>query len=112
LIATPGFYLTPRFPSDGQRLALAQIAAAKYGIFVNGLQREQMSPLTFDTPEATYPIGSPDGRHIVFRFFSEVSFGGWIRADGAGEILRAGSQNKRATTLILSRWPAAGVLRV
>jgi Tol biopolymer transport system component len=24
----------------------------------------------------------------VFRFFSAVSFGGWIRADGAGEILR------------------------
>ncbi len=89
LIATPGFYLTPRFSPDGQRLALAQIAGSNRGIFVYDWQRDTMSRLTFDTQQTSYPTWSPDGKHIVFRFSSAGGFGlGWIRADGAGETQR------------------------
>ena len=87
LIATPGFYIEPRFSPDGQRLALAQIAGSNRGIFVYDLQREQMSQVTFDTQPTGYPTWSPDGKHIVFRFASAGGFSlGWIRADGAGEL--------------------------
>ena len=50
LIATPGFYLEPRFSPDGQRLALAQISGNDRAIFVYDLQREQMSRLTLRQP--------------------------------------------------------------
>ena len=68
LIATPGFYLAPRFSPDGQRLALVQIAGSDRGIFVYDLQRDTMSRLTFGTQLTGYPIWSPDGKHIVFQF--------------------------------------------
>ena len=66
LIATPGFYETPRFSPDGQRLALAQNAGNNRGIFVYDWQRDAMSRLTFGTKQARYPTWSPDGKHIVF----------------------------------------------
>jgi serine/threonine-protein kinase len=89
LIPTPGVYVTPRFSPDGQRLALAQLVTGKYALFVYDLQREKRLPLTFDTDSASYPIWTPDNKHIVFRFSSagRVSLG-WMRADGAGEIQR------------------------
>ena len=65
-------------------------------------------------PTTAYPTWSPDGKHIVFQFRSAGGFSlGWIRADGAGEIQRLldDSKNQRDSVLILSRWPAAGVLR-
>ena len=89
LIATPGLYLTPRFSPDGQRLALAQTAGSKEGIFVYDLQRDTMSRLTFDTQQTRNPTWSPDGKHIVFRFVSAGGYGlGWMRSDGAGETQR------------------------
>ena len=82
LIATPGFYLAPRFSPDGYRLALTQ---TKPGIFVYDWQRDTMSRLTLDT-RPSIPTWSPDGKHIVFSFSSPGGFSlGWIRADGAGE---------------------------
>jgi serine/threonine-protein kinase len=87
LIAKPGFYATPRFSPNGQRLALAQIAGSQQGIFVYDWQRDTMSRLY--TQRAFYPTWSPDGKHIVFRFSSAGGFGiGWVREDGAGEIQR------------------------
>jgi len=89
LIATPGLYLTPRFSPDGQRLALAQTAGSKEGIFVYDWQRDTMSRLTFDAQQTRNPTWSPDGKHIAFRFVSAGGFGlGWMRADGAGETQR------------------------
>jgi Tol biopolymer transport system component len=89
LIATPGFYLAPRFSPDGQRLALAQIAGNNIGIFVYDWQRDTMSRLTFDNQQTIYPTWSPDGKHIVFYFRSATGHGlGWVRADGAGQTQR------------------------
>jgi hypothetical protein len=61
LVATPGFYFSPRFSPDGKRLALAQIAGSNRGISVYDLQREQMSQVTFYTQPTAYPTWSPDG---------------------------------------------------
>jgi Tol biopolymer transport system component len=87
LIATPGFYINPRFSPDGQRLALVQISGNDRGIFVYDLQRDTMSRLTFNTEgQTSFPTWSPDGKHIVFRFGSGGGSSlGWMRADGAGE---------------------------
>ena len=53
------------------------------------LQRDTMSRLTLDTHSLPYPVWSPDGKHIVFRFYSGHGPSiGWIRSDGAGEIQR------------------------
>jgi Tol biopolymer transport system component len=89
LIATPGFYTTPRFSPDGRRLALLQASGNDREIFIYDLQREQMSQVTFNTRLPVYPTWSPDSKHIVFGFNSAEGFSlGWIRADGAGETQR------------------------
>ncbi|MGD1093229.1 MAG: protein kinase [Bryobacteraceae bacterium] len=86
LIITPGFFASPRFSPDGQRVALSQIAGSNQGIFVYDWRRDTMSRLTPETQQTRFPTWTPDGKHIVFGFRSADGFGlGWIRADGAGE---------------------------
>jgi Tol biopolymer transport system component/predicted Ser/Thr protein kinase len=88
LIVTPGFYTTPRFSPEGQRLALTQFSGNDRETFIYDLQREQNSPLTFNTEalQTSYPIWSPDGKHIVVQIRSVHGYSlGWMRADGAGE---------------------------
>jgi Tol biopolymer transport system component len=89
LIATPSFYMSPRFSPDGQRVAVVQVAGSDRRIFVYDWRRDTMSRLPFNTELQGYPIWSPDGKHIVFRFSSANESGLiWIRADGAGEAKR------------------------
>jgi len=86
LIATPGFYTTPRFSPDGQRLAVGQISGDDRRSLVYDWQRGTMSPLGSDAHLTGYPTWAPDGMHIVFRFNTASGYGlGWIRSDGAGE---------------------------
>jgi len=87
LIATPGFYVSPRFSPDGQRLATGQISGNNDRRFlVYDWQRGTMSPLGVDAQLTAYPTWTPDGKHIVFRFSTASGYSlGWIRADGAGE---------------------------
>lgn len=86
LIATPGFYITPRFSPDGQKLALVQLEASERRLLVYDWQRDTTSRLAFSAQQISYPTWSPEGKHIVFKFSSADRFGlGWIRADGAGE---------------------------
>jgi serine/threonine-protein kinase len=91
LIATPGFWEEPGFSPDGHRLALAQTSGEARGIFVYDLERDAMSRVALGAGLTTTPIWSPDGKHIVFSFFS--ASGGsaslnWIRADGSGDTQR------------------------
>jgi Tol biopolymer transport system component/predicted Ser/Thr protein kinase len=86
LMATPGFYITPRFSPDGQRLALVQLAPSERRLLVYDWQRDTTSRLAFNDQQISYPTWSPDGKHILFKFASGDGFGlGWIRADGSGE---------------------------
>ena len=89
LIATPGFYVTPRFSPDGQRMALVQLAGGNPGIFVYDWQHDIMSRLPLGTQQTSDPTWTPDGKHIVFRLAAAGGFSlGWIRADGSSEIQR------------------------
>ena len=84
LLATPGNYFTPRLSPDGKRLA---VSPGTNDIQVYDLQRDTMTRLTFKTQTNTYPVWTPDGRHIVFGVRSGFSLQ-WIRSDGAGETQR------------------------
>jgi eukaryotic-like serine/threonine-protein kinase len=90
LIATPGFYITPRFSPDGGRLAFVQYAGSSdRRLFVYDWPRDTMSRLAFNTQQPGYPTWSPEGKHIVFQFRHADGFSlGWIRPDGAGETQR------------------------
>jgi serine/threonine-protein kinase len=83
LYATPGNYYSPRFSPDGKRLALS---LGTNDIQVYDLQRDNMTRLTFKTLNNSYPVWTPDGKHIVFRAQSGTSLSlQWIRSDGGGE---------------------------
>jgi Tol biopolymer transport system component/predicted Ser/Thr protein kinase len=82
LLAAPGAYLAPRLSPDGKRLAVTVNAK---DIQVYDWQRDSVTRLTF-TGQNSFPVWSPDGRHIVFQSSSSAgNFLQWIRSDGAGE---------------------------
>jgi len=87
MISTPAFYTTPRLSPDGQRLALlVQGMGNDRRMFVYDWQRDTTSRFALDAQQPTYPVWSPDGKHIVFRFSAASGFGlGWIRSDGSGD---------------------------
>jgi serine/threonine-protein kinase len=88
LHSTPGYYFTPRFSPDGNRLAFGMSTSPGGGadIWVKDLERDAPSRLTSLPGMNMWPIWTPDGRNLLFE-----SFGGaapvmyWIRADGSGE---------------------------
>jgi serine/threonine-protein kinase len=83
LLATPGNYVTPRLSPDGKRMVLS---VGIYELQVYDIQRDVMTRLTLNNRQNTYPIWSPDGRHIVFRAQkgSDISLE-WVRSDGGGQ---------------------------
>jgi serine/threonine-protein kinase len=89
MISKPDAYTAPRFSPNGQQLAITQIAGNDRRIFVYDWQRGTMSRLALNVERPGFPIWSPDGKHIVFRFSSASGYSlGWIRADGSGETQR------------------------
>jgi serine/threonine-protein kinase len=84
LVATPGYYLSPRFSPDGKRLAVAVGGVAKADVWVHDLQRETATKLTFVGEKNLNPVWAPDGKHLAYQSGPQVSIM-WIRADGAGE---------------------------
>ena len=87
LMTMPGFYHDPRFSPNGQQLALMmQGAGSDRHVFVYDWKRDTTSRFALDVQQPTYPVWSPDGKHIVFRFSAAGGFGlGWIRSDGSGD---------------------------
>jgi Tol biopolymer transport system component len=53
-------------------------------IFVYDWERDAMTRLTFDG-HSSYPVWTPDGKHIAFFSKSGGSAVWWVRSDGAGE---------------------------
>jgi serine/threonine protein kinase len=82
LLSKPGIYISPRFSSDGTRLAMKIMEEGATDLWVYDLRRDAMTRLTSDGG----PYGlvwSPDSRYV---FFGTVRSGIlWTRADGASD---------------------------
>jgi eukaryotic-like serine/threonine-protein kinase len=81
LIAKPGNYGRPSFSPDGRRLAVEILDGSNRDIWVEDLERDTATRLTFDGKEYN-PLWTPDGRSIVFQDPEGMS---WTRADGGGK---------------------------
>jgi Tol biopolymer transport system component len=81
LRAKPGYYADPRLSPDGKRLALTVTDGRNHDVWVNDLQREAMTRLTFGAGIYADPIWSPDGRYLVFGALGKGLY--LARADGA-----------------------------
>jgi serine/threonine-protein kinase len=82
----PGSYVTPTFSPDGKRLAFSMLGRQGSDIWVQDLDRDSASRLTFLSGLNSSAVWSPDGRFIVFRSSNPAVPGlYWTRADGSGE---------------------------
>lgn len=79
--APPGPLLSPRLSPDGTRLAVS----LNRNILVYDPQRGSTLGLSFDSETNTYPVWTPDGKHIVYS--SRAGGGGlwWVRSDGSDQ---------------------------
>jgi serine/threonine-protein kinase len=83
LFVTPGNYVTPRFSPDGKQLALARVGS---DLQLYNIQRESVTRLTSNNSQNTYPVWTPDGRHIAFRMQQGADIHlDWIRSDSGGQ---------------------------
>jgi serine/threonine-protein kinase len=82
-LAKPAIYSQLRLSPDGRRLALV-INSKGTDIFAYDWQRDAMTRITFDG-HSTYPVWSPDGKHIAYVSTAGGSGISWVRSDGAGE---------------------------
>ena len=81
LLAKTGNYGRPSLSPDGRRLALEILDGSNRDIWVEDLERDTATRLTFDG-KVFDPIWTPDGRSIVFQDAEGIS---WARADGGGK---------------------------
>jgi serine/threonine-protein kinase len=75
-----GGYMTPHVSPDGKRLVVQVNQEAGANIWVYDWQRDIRTRLTAGIV-ASQPIWSADGRFVVFRSATGMS---WVRSDGAG----------------------------
>jgi len=82
LLSKPGIYISPRFSSDGTRLATMVMEQGATDLWVYDLRRDAMTRLTSGGGPGSL-VWSPDGRYV---FFGTVRRGIlWTRADGASD---------------------------
>jgi serine/threonine protein kinase/Tol biopolymer transport system component len=81
LLAKPGNYGRPSVSPDGRRVALEIVDGSNQDIWVQDLERDTATRLTF-SGKGYRPIWTPDGRSIVFQDPEGLS---WTRADGGGQ---------------------------
>ncbi len=85
-LISPGIYQTPRFSPNGRQLAIAKTGSKGRDIYIYDLQTDIPSPVTFDGQRHSYPLWTPDGKHLVFNRQTGGDFGiSWTSADGAGQ---------------------------
>ncbi len=89
LHAPLGSYVTPRFSPDGKRLAFSSGNGQGDDIWVQDLDRDTPSRLSFLPGNNRWPVWTPDGKNIVFSSSNPTAPGlYWIRSDGAGDAQR------------------------
>ncbi|HYL34460.1 MAG TPA: winged helix-turn-helix domain-containing protein [Bryobacteraceae bacterium] len=81
LEATPAGYFSPRFSPDGGRLAFSISRHDGSDLWVKALDRDAPLRLTFLDGDSAFPVWTPDGKKIIFKYKTAMS---WIRSDGAG----------------------------
>lgn len=80
-----GHYADLALSPDGKRLAVTTADAGKTDIWIDDLERDSLTRLTFNG-SSHYPFWTPDGRRIVYASLDNgVSNLWWTRADGSGE---------------------------
>ena len=78
-------YYSPRFSSDGKRIALG-IFDNPEGIWIHDVARNMQTPLTPTSIFSTDICWSPDGEKVIFNSDrSGITNKYWIRSDGIGE---------------------------
>jgi serine/threonine-protein kinase len=82
LLAKPGNYARPSISPDGRRVALEINDGSNRDIWVQDLERDTVTRLTFDGKGHVAPIWTPDGRSVVFHDSEGLS---WARFDGGGQ---------------------------
>ncbi|MBZ5578069.1 MAG: serine/threonine-protein kinase [Acidobacteriia bacterium] len=83
LLAKPGNYGRPSLSPDGRRLVLEVLDGNNQDLWVQDLERDTLTRLTFDGQGNLGPIWTPDGRSVVFQQPQGIA---WTRADGSGKV--------------------------
>ena len=80
----PRAYGHPRVSPDGTRVAVDITDGGTTDVWIWDLERETLTPLTFDPANDDFPLWTPDSAHVVFQ--SSRDGGGlfWKAADGSG----------------------------
>ncbi|SPF39809.1 Serine/threonine protein kinase (fragment) [Candidatus Sulfopaludibacter sp. SbA4] len=103
LISKPDSYLTPRLSPDGRFLAVAIPTGGGPDLHVWDIQRQTLSPLTFNRHANMHPVWTPDSRHLVFESQWNGSYTlWWARADGASEPRKLLESNTALVTSSMS----------
>jgi hypothetical protein len=111
LHAGSGLFFVPRFSPDGKRLAFSMIGGQNEDLWIQDLQRDVPSRLTFLSGVNRMPVWTPDGRNIVFLSTNPGAPGlYWIRSDGSGEPQRltAGNWSEEPSSIspTANFWPS------
>ena len=81
IVAEPALYQMPRFSPDGSRLAYSVTQGANSDIWIYDLRQGNRARMTGGMDVNSFPVWTPDGRHLVF---SSVGGTFCARSDGAG----------------------------
>jgi len=72
-----------RLSRDGRRIALTITALTEVGLWLYDVDRGALTPL-HRSGEASWPLWSPDGQRLFFRWLNEGRFSlAWLAADGS-----------------------------
>jgi len=95
-----GFYFTPRFSPDGERLAFAsrlRASSRENDLWIHDVDSGTTSRLTNLPGANSQPVWTPDGSGIVFESLLAGTSMYWVRSDGVGEAQRLTQDNTRRT---------------
>jgi Tol biopolymer transport system component len=83
--AGPDFYNFVKISPDGTKVALGITSGKSEDIYIWDTDRKNMTKLTFDEADDSFPLWTPDGKRIVFRSLRD-KFGIYTKAaNGTGE---------------------------
>lgn len=89
LHAAPGVYTTPRFSTDGKRLAFSMSGDGRQNIWVEDMDRGTASRLAALQGVNDSEVWTRDGRYLIFRSLDQPNPGMYgVRSDGSSDAKR------------------------